>query len=186
MLPLKSNDNSYPNKTGFVRHSDTSAESARLLDESGRAGTYDTMIMEFLDKQGEHGATAEEARKYLNTWYPDVHNGSINGRLSTLWRRKEVVKLTECRMTDANKRAHVYVHERLRGWATTNNLADKEYAQVAPDRPDSDAAKAAHQMAQTLFDRLILNRDGGASIELLPLDLAIIENLAKQAGLRKD
>lgn len=183
MLPMKSNDNqnSYPHKTGFVRHSDTSAASARKLDESGRAGTYDAMIMEFLDREGTRGATAEEVRKYLNNWYPHVHNGSINGRLSTLWKRREVVKLTETRMTDAKKSAHVYVHERLRDYANEFKLAEPEYAQVA--RGDDGAAR---QMAQQLFDLLQLTKDGGGKIILTPLELAIVENLAMQAGLKKE
>lgn len=44
--------------------------------------------------------------------------------------------------------------------------------------------QAAYQMAQTLFDQLMLKPEG-AVIKLTPLDLAIIENLAIKAGLEK-
>lgn len=59
--------------------------------------------------------------------------------------------------------------------ANTNNKkakkSDEQYA-------------AAYQMAQMLFDELRLKPEG-ALIKLSPLDLAIVENLAAQAGLEK-
>lgn len=172
---------SYPDNTGFVRHSDTSAESARALDESGRADSYDRIIIDFLDKAGMDGATAEELRKHINQWFPHVHNGSINGRLSTLWRRREVVKLKDCRRTDANKRAHVYVHDRHRQEAVMAGRAMPEFAQVTGG--DDDAAR---QIAQMLYDRMILDAEGGAVVFIGALDLAVIENLAQRAALQKN
>lgn len=166
----------YPNQTGHVAYSKTSEASATALDESGRAGTYDAKILIMLKARETHGATAEEMRKELNKEFPHVHNGSVNGRMSTLWRRKEIVKTKLTRKTDANKQAHVYVHAAFRGMVD----AEPEYVDVAG--PDMEAAL---QLAQMLFDAMKFTKDGGAVINLMPLDLAIAENLAARAALKK-
>lgn len=48
--------------------------------------------------------------------------------------------------------------------------------------PDNEAAL---QMCQMLWDALRFQPDGGAKIELMPLDLALVENLASRAGIKK-
>lgn len=166
----------YPDKTGFVRHSETSAASARALDESGRAGTYDSIIMARLMALGTEGATAEEMRKDLNIRFPHVHNGSVNGRMSTLWRRREIVKTTGKRKTDSGKDAHVYVHHVYR----SSVEAMPEYAQVADD------SEALREMVQIMLQNLQSKPDSSGVIHLTPLDMSLINRLSQRAGLTKE
>lgn len=55
---------------------------------------------------------------------------------------------------------------------------------VAKKKATNDNA-AALEMCQILWDALKLNRDGGAVINLAPLDLSVIEQLASRAGVNK-
>ncbi len=166
----------YPNETGFVAHSETSRASARALDESGRAGSYDDLILRELMARGVHGMTAEEARKFLNRTYPHVHNGSVNGRMSTLWRRGSVVKTEETRQTDAKKQAHVYVHAMFRPMVK----AMPDYSEAV-----GDDAEALRQLADMLMGLVWEHqKDGGARIDLTPLDLHIAIGLARRAGIK--
>lgn len=122
----------YPNETGYVNHSQTSRDSAEKLDQSGNAKSYDDMILAFLDARALRGATAEEARKEINKEFPHVHNGSINGRMSTLWRRKEIIKTSYKRKTDAKKDAHVYALATYRDQFAAEGTLEPDYSQVKP------------------------------------------------------
>lgn len=101
---------SYPNNSGFVAHSDTSKASALALDESGNAATYERIITDYLLKAAIDGATADELRLEMQSQFPKLHNGTINGRLSTLWRNKVIGKCIKTRLTSSGRQAHVYVH----------------------------------------------------------------------------
>lgn len=166
---------SYPHHTGFVRHSDTSAASAKMLDESGNAQTYDFFILGKLKELGINGATAEELRKFLNHSHPHLHNGTVNGRLSTLWRRGDVVKCTMTRLTDAKRQSHVYVHDDYRYMVA----AEPEYSEV------KNQNETLHELATLLYQAVVYAPAGGGVAKITPLEMSVINRLAHQAGISR-
>lgn len=172
---------SYPNQSGYVRHSDTSQNSAKMLDESGHAGNYDRIIMDSLAARGLRGATADELRRDMRHAFPHLHNGTINGRLSTLWKRRSVIKATETRITDAGRPAHVYVHAQFRGLV----VAEPEFSSVAA-RPVGLVDPVILDAVLLLAQNMIINEtDGSAVIRLTPMETSILKRAQTVAENRK-
>lgn len=100
----------YPTSTGFVKNSPTSKESARILDESGRADTYKEFIVKRLTELGDHGATVDELTIEMKQGeFPTTHNGSVAGQCSTLETLFKIKKSGKMRHTTSGRPAVVYV-----------------------------------------------------------------------------
>lgn len=88
----------YPNHSGFVAGSDTSAAAARHVDESG-ASDSQMLAVEFylLNLAKYKGATADEIRQVLQGEWPHLHNAIVSARLSRLVNLGRVVKSIKTR-----------------------------------------------------------------------------------------
>lgn len=164
----------YPNNTGFMASSETSQESAIAFDDSGLADSYDDIVMSHLLKSGFDGATADEIRRIINLRFPKAHNGTVNGRLSTLWRKDMIEKTKRTRTGESGRRMHVWVH---------NQYRNSDDVHAKPEKANS--SEQLLKFANALWSYVHICDDGSVSLSADPLDMQILNNMAVAAGLTK-
>lgn len=98
-------------QTPYQKNSETSRESAAILDNTGAADNQAGTILNLLRGAGVSGMTADEITVAMQTGgYPYIHNGTVAGRMVTLENHGKVVRAAWTRKTRAKRNANVYVH----------------------------------------------------------------------------
>ena len=96
--------------TAYAKNSETSRESARILDESGAADSQAAEIAGYLERLGLRGGTADELTVWMQgNGFPHIHNGTVAGRLVHLEKAGRIIKTAVTRKTRSNRQANVYM-----------------------------------------------------------------------------
>lgn len=103
----------YPNSTGFQKGSATSEASAKALDDTGAADSQAAYIEGFLTERSLRGATVDELTQAMQeNGFPNIHNGTVAGRVVHLEHQGIVIKTAVVRKTRSNREANVYMMAR--------------------------------------------------------------------------
>ena len=161
----------YPQTAGFQSHSATSRDAAENLTTQH---SMEGKILAFMEAY-QSGWTGDELQEMLIKDFPTVQTGTIAARLRGLELKKLIVKTSEVRKTRNNRDAYVWKHPKH----------VKPHEALAPQSETSINNEAVRELAQLFYDALKLKPDGGAVINLAPLDLVVVETLAARAALKK-
>lgn len=164
----------YPDQPGFAAGSDTSQNAADKLTLRDELHTFISNRLEMIYPAG---MTVDEMKVRVEQYFNrDFDRSTIAARFTELADAKvrKIIALEETRLTPRNRPAHVYV-------ANTGQVIPKSAAETKNAVP----YPPVHKMAQLLWDCVKINKDGSATITLAPLDFAIVETYAVEAGLKR-
>lgn len=167
--------------TGFVKGSDTSQNSAQLLDKAGRGDAYDQIILNRLAALGEHGAIVSELCQFMQEQgHTHIHKGSVSGRLSMLHNNGLIACLEEIRLTDANRPAHVYVLPRWGEGRATRPSSAQRKQKTAKEQPS--VGQGMTTLSPTIPNRLDLGPVRMEQAEIMDIENWLREKLFRPTG----
>lgn len=147
----------YPNHSGFVAGSDTSAAAARHVDESGASDSQMLAVEVYLLNLAKYkGATADEIRQVLQGEWPHLHNAIVSARLSRLVNLGRVVKSIKTRKASTGRPQSVYFHV--------------DFADMETLKPLQSAAKKKEFLAdvEPILRAMLLALDAGKTPRIEP------------------
>lgn len=166
----------YPNGAGYQKHSETSQDAANDLQSA--KGMRD-QVVKYIKHSNTSGMTCDEIFGFFDQSIDNrVAPGTISARLIELERDGSIIKSNIKRKTRHNRNAFVYVAK-----AYWTEAMGKAPTPVSKASKLSEADKAAITLGKTLFMKIKFSLDGGATIYLDSMDLAVVENLARQGGI---
>lgn len=177
----------YPEAAGH-NETQTSTAAARELDNGGRDRQLD-FCEGALYRSGVAGMIAEELKEAMNdAGFRNIERSQAAARLSDLTAKDVAYSTDRSRRSGfSGKEQMVYVH---RTFATTEDKVFHEGRARTRGRKNTEKvvqidAAAARQLAEMLMGLVWEHRkDGGARIDLTPLDLHIAIGLARRAGIK--
>lgn len=149
--------NRYPNQSGFVAGSQTSAAAAQHVDESGAALGQMLAVQNYLATVAKYkGATADEIRLAIQGDWPHLHNSIVSARLSRLVNLGLAVKSAKTRKASTGRPQGVYFL--------------KDFADMETLKPLQSAAKRKDFLAdiEPVLRAMLLALDAGKTPRIEP------------------
>lgn len=145
----------------YQKHSETSKEAAELLNPENLRNDIKLKI----DSRGDFGFTGDELSSLLK-----IVPGTVSARLIELERKGLIVRTTKTRLTRFNRRACVYVSSKF-----INDITQQKVVSKNPEK----------QLAKMLYELMRVSPEGTGVIHLSPLDVALVEDIARKLKLKK-
>lgn len=167
----------YPNSPGYARNSDTSREAADRL--TSKKALVDLIVNYLEHHQIYDGSTVDEAVVFCQQHLERKFDRStIAARFTELEAQGVIVRTNDTRQSARGRRAAVYVHKHH----APAGAGDKRTPCTGRKSPREQhlEALAGHLMGAIKSNR---QKDGFACVRLTPLDLNIIDNMARKAGV---